>query len=249
MESWGVRDYGNRIPSSVHEKGRRRMSSTDTRQAWLLGVEKELTWWRSYFTNNGLDDPTGYRERLDPDAPLQAHLAATIPNRPPETTLRILDCAAGPATTVGKMLGDRRVDVVAVDALAGHYRQMLDEIGLTPPVPTLACDVEHLDGQFEPASFDLVYMRFALDHCYDPLKALRQMTRVTRNDGAVLIEHYRDESQVEFEGLRQWELRPEPGDLVVGNAEASFSVRTAFPDFQVTVNYSPAWLTLTLRRA
>jgi hypothetical protein len=92
-------------------------------------------------------------------------------------------------------------------------------------------------------------MRFALDHCYNPLEALRQMTRAAQDDGAVLIEHYRDASQVAFEGLRQWDLRPEPGDLVVANADHSFSVRDAFPDFQVNIAFSPTWLTLTIRRS
>lgn len=224
------------------------MSSTDTRAAWLSGVDRELAWWCSYFSNEGLQDPASFHERLDPGAPLQPHLVAALPNRPPGATFRILDCAAGPATTVGKTLGDHRVDVVAVDALADHYLEMLDGIGLTPPVRTISCEVEHLDTLFAPKSFDLVHMRFALDHCYNPLEALRQMTRVTRDDGAVLIEHYRDASAVAFEGLRQWDLRPEPGDLVVANADDAFSVRDAFPDFQVGIEFSPTWLTLILRR-
>jgi len=225
------------------------MRTIDTRAAWQSGIDKELAWRRSYFTNEGLHDPAGYHERLDPNAPLQPHLVAALPKHPPGATFRILDCAAGPATTVGKMLGDQRFEVVAVDALADLYRKMLDEIGLTPPVPTISGEVEHLDERFAPASFDLAHMRFALDHCYHPLEALRQMTRVTRDGGAVLIEHYRDASEVKYEGLRQWELRPVPGDLVVANADDSFSVRDSFPDFQVTIEFSPTWLTLTLRRA
>ena len=238
------------VPNSTpRKKGKLRVPLTDTRAAWLSGIDKELAWWRAYFTKEGLHDPAGYHERLDPSAPLQPHLVAALPDRPPGHTFQILDCAAGPATTVGKMLGDQRVEVVAVDALADHYRKMLDEIGLTPPVPTISGEVEHLDEQFAPASFDLVHMRFALDHCYNPLEALRQMTRVTRDGGAVLIEHYRDASEVTFEGLRQWELRPVPGDLVVANADDSFSVRDSFPEFQVAIEFSPTWLTLTLRRA
>ncbi len=223
------------------------MHSADTRQAWLTGIEKELHWWRSYFTSDGLNDPAGYHERLSPMAPLQPHIAAALPSRPSESIVRTLDCAAGPATTVGKVLSDLPVDVVAIDALADLYHEMLAEIGLTPPVPTLTCDVEHLDEQVEPDSFDLVYMRFALDHCFDPLRALLQMARPTRDDEVVLIEHYRDASQVDFDGLRQWELRPEPGDLIVANATTSFSVRTELPNHQVRIDYSPTWLTLTLR--
>ncbi len=87
------------------------------------------------------------------------------------------DCAAGTATTVGNTLNDHRIEIVAVDALAVHYRAMLEEIGLTPPVPTTSSGVELLDQQFAPRSFDLVHMRFALDHCYNPLEARRQMTQ------------------------------------------------------------------------
>src|SRR5688572_27305622 len=102
------------------------MHSIDTRAAWLTGVDKELAWWRAYFSNQGLNDPASFQERLDPSAPLQPHLVATLPDRPPGATFQILDCAAGPATTVGKTLSDHRIDVVAVDALADHYRAMLE---------------------------------------------------------------------------------------------------------------------------
>jgi len=35
------------------------------------------------------------------------------------------------------------------------------------------------------------------------------MVAMTKPTGVVVIEHYRDSPQTEFQGLRQWDLRPE----------------------------------------
>ena len=219
-----------------------------TRGAWEAGIERELGWWRRYLAGGGLDRPEEFRFRFDPDAPLQPHVARALPPARDAAGPRLLDCAAGPATTLGKTLGGQRLAVVAVDALADRYAAMLGELGLAPPVPTLPCEVERLDGLFAADAFDLVYMRFALDHCYDPLAALRQMVRAARPGGVVMVEHYRDDAQTGYQGLRQWDLRPEPGDLEVANAGGGFRVSRAVTNARVEVEFSPTWLTLLLRK-
>jgi SAM-dependent methyltransferase len=216
-----------------------------TRRAWESGIEREITWWRRYLAGGGLEWPEEYRFRFDPDAPLQPHVAQYLPvsAEPP----RLLDCAAGPATTLGKVLDGRRVEIVAIDALATAYAGILGDLGLVSPVPTIAGEVERLDEVVSTGAFDLVYMRFALDHCYDPRMAMRQMVRAARPGGTVLVEHYRDPAQTAFEGLRQWQLVPRDGDLVVENSRASFRVGEAVPGVRVEVYSTPTWLTLLLR--
>jgi ubiquinone/menaquinone biosynthesis C-methylase UbiE len=150
-------------------------------------------------------------------------------------------------TTLRKVYRGQPVDLVAVDALADHYDALLADLKIQPPVRSQRCEIEHLDRLFAPADFDLVYMRFALDHCYDPLLALRQMVRVTRPGGAVVVEHYRDAAQTDHQGLRQWDLVPSDDDLVVRNTTAAFSVAEEFPDLEHSVTYSATWLTLVLR--
>jgi SAM-dependent methyltransferase len=216
-----------------------------TRRAWEAGIEREISWWQRYLAGGGLEWPDEYRFRFDPDAPLQPHVAQHLPvgAEPP----RLLDCAAGPATTLGKVLDGRRVEIVAIDALATAYVGILRDLGLVPPVPTILGEVECLNEAVPAGTFDLVYMRFALDHCYDPRAALRQMVRAARPGGTVLVEHYRDPSQTAFEGLRQWQLVPRDGDLVVENTRGSFRVGEAVPGVRVEVDATPTWLTLLLR--
>jgi SAM-dependent methyltransferase len=224
------------------------MDTTTTRQAWRSGIDRELAWWRGYLASGGLSQPEEFRFRFDRDAPLQPHVARVLPPLEDGAGHRILDCAAGPATTLGKTLDGRHLAITAVDALAEPYRALLDELGLVPPMPTLPGEVERLDTLFAADRFDLVYMRFALDHCYDPLAALRQMARVARPGGVVMVEHYRDEAEAAYQGLRQWDLRPEPGDLVVANARDRFRVGEAVPGVRLEVAFSPTWLTVLLRK-
>ena len=92
-------------------------------------------------------------------------------------------------------------------------------------------------------------MRLALDHCYDPLLALHQMVRVARPGGVVMVEHYRDEDAVEFQGLRQWALEPEAGDVTIWNPETRFRVGAQFPEARVRVDATPDWLTMLLSKS
>jgi SAM-dependent methyltransferase len=225
-----------------------RTEGVPARDTWEAGIERELAWWRCYLAGAGLDAPEEFQFRFDADAPLQPHIARALPAGRTGATPRLLDCAAGPATTLGKVWDGKRLVIVAIDALADDYQALLTELGLAPPVPTQRGEVERLDEQVAADTFDLVYMRFALDHCYDPQLALQQMVRATRPGGTVMIEHYRDATQ-ELAGLRQWELRPEPGDLVVANPGHSFRVSEAVPLVRLEVEFSPTWLTMRLHKA
>jgi len=221
---------------------------TDSRERWKAGIERELEWWRSYLSTGGLDCPEEFRFRFDPEAPLQPHVARWLPRSTPPGELKILDCAAGPASTLGKTLGGQRFQLVAVDALADAYREMLTALGLDPPVRSRSCEVEQLNTHFSTELFDLVYMRFALDHCYDPIGALLQMVRVTRPGGVVMVEHYRDTGEVVYQGLRQWSLHPEPAELVIANPGSRFAVSEQLPGVDLEMEYDAQLLTMVLHK-
>lgn len=176
------------------------MDTKTTRQAWWSGINRELDWWRSYLAGGGLSQPEEFRFRFDPAAPLQPHLARALPSHRDGAGHQMLDCAAGPATTLGKTRDGRPLAITAVDALAQRYQELLGELGLVPPVPTLPGEVERLETRFAADRFDPVYRRFARDHCYDPLAALRQMARVARPGGVVMVEYYRDEAETAYQG-------------------------------------------------
>ncbi|MGI8827156.1 MAG: hypothetical protein ACR2JC_16250 [Chloroflexota bacterium] len=97
------------------------MATSNARQTWESGIERELDWWRRYLSGKGLDSHDEYRSRFDPNAPLQPHIARLRPPKSGESEYHILDCAAGPATTLGKSLEGHRLCITAVDALADRY--------------------------------------------------------------------------------------------------------------------------------
>lgn len=223
-------------------------SPRSDRSVWETGIDHEVQYWRDYLATEGFHGAEDFLFRFDRDAPLQPHLADRLPQGLPACELRILDCAAGPATVVGKTLGGNRLPITAVDALAEQYRSVLQDLHLTPPVPSIPCDVEQLDTKFGSDQFSLVYMRFALDHCYDPIGALRQMVRVVRPGCVVMVEHYRDEHETEYQGLKNWTLMPEPNDLVICNTLHRLSVQEELPGIPIEIDSSPSWLTLILHK-
>jgi len=98
------------------------------------------------------------------------------------------------------------VPVIAADGLARYYLRILDEYSLQPPYSPLQCPVEELHLCFPPAHFDVVHMRNALDHVFDPLLGIQRMLHVVRPGGWVLLRHARNEGIAGSfrNGLHQW---------------------------------------------
>ena len=218
--------------------GGRRSSETPRRHRSLRGRKVVRTRSASgsiTCSTKGSKWPEDFTPRLDPDLPLQQYLKARLGHVDAGSEVRILDCGAGPFTVVGKQWEGRTVSITAVDALADEYNAALDTDGIVPPLRTQRAEVERLDSMFAPNSFDLVYMRNALDHSYDPLEGIRQMVRVAKVGCVVLLEHYVDEAEsAGYEGLHQWNLRPEhDGSLVLWNRRARLVVNELLPDVAI----------------
>jgi SAM-dependent methyltransferase len=190
-------------------------------EVWASGVDDEIAFWRDWLRTGGAEWPQDYEDRMDPRRPLDPVLAANLPPRTADGSggtdrVTILDVGAGPLTCVGRVVEGREVDVVAVDALADAYDELLDEVGVVPPVRTVRCETERLTERFAAATFDLAHARNTLDHSYDPVLAIRQMAEVTRPGGVVVLQHYDKEAENEgYAGLHQWNLSVERGRPVV----------------------------------
>merc|ERR1712187_355231 len=84
-----------------------------------------------------------------------------------------------------------QVPVVAADGLARFYARVMDEHGLVPPYVPMQCPVEELHSCLPPSYFDVVHIRNALDHAFDPLLGIERMLRAVRPGGWVLLRHAR----------------------------------------------------------
>lgn len=143
----------------------------------------------------------------------------------------------------------RRLILTPVDPLADEYAEQLRRAGRTPPVPTILGHAETLEEQFGRARFDFVFSHNALDHCYDPLLALRQMVAVAKPRAWIRLEHQQNEAEAEkYHGLHQWNFCEQGGDFIIWNKSARHNVTELFRATYVTVAHAKdGWLTVTMR--
>ncbi|HVZ82882.1 MAG TPA: methyltransferase domain-containing protein [Terracidiphilus sp.] len=125
---------------------------------------------------------------------------------PPESTL--LDVACGPGI-VSCFFANRVRHVTGLDtvpAMLERARHFQQEKQLT--------NLDWVHGQsdalpFADASFDCVVSRFALHHFLDPLAALREMKRVCRRGGTVLIADVTPPAETQKK-FNLWEVLRDP---------------------------------------
>jgi SAM-dependent methyltransferase len=192
---------------------------------WQRGLSSELGFWERYFATGGLEWREKYRARLDPDTPVQERTVRDCLTKLGGTSIAVLDVGAGPCTVLGKVHEGRPLRITAVDPLAHAYSAMLERFHVSPPIRTLPGDGERLAELFASESFDLVYCRNALDHCYDPLLALTCMLEVVRRRGFVVLIHGIDEAETSrYRGLHQWNVCQRRGELIIWNQAITHDV-------------------------
>ena len=173
---------------------------------WKSGLSDEISFWDRWMKTKGSEWPDDFIFRCDPNTDLQHHICELI-DAPAESEVRILDVGAGPLTCLGKSWTGRKVTIFPVDALAEDYDALLIKYGITPLVRTAKVHAEKLASAFAPDFFDLAYAQNSLDHCYDPLTAIRQMIEVVRPNHFVLLAHALMEGENEnYQGLHQWDF-------------------------------------------
>jgi SAM-dependent methyltransferase len=126
---------------------------------------------------------------------------------------RVLDIATGPGYIAEAFAGIAR-EVIGVDlteAMLDIARERTKERGVLN-VSFRAADAENLP--FETGAFDVVVCRLALHHLLKPLDVLREMTRVCRAGGTVLVEDiYASEHPERAAFQDRWEILRDPSHV------------------------------------
>jgi SAM-dependent methyltransferase len=132
---------------------------------------------------------------------------------------------AGPVTSLGNAFPEKVLDITAIDPLANVYRRTLNNIKVTSAVRTLPYHGERILERFAPESFDFAYARNALDHSYDPVLVIQNMLAVVKEQGFVLLRHYRNEGEAGgYSGLHQWNFDLWDDSLVIWNEDCAYNV-------------------------
>ena len=182
---------GKTVMKMLPTKSLRRavVKAASEKMRWRLALPCEEKYWADYISQKGGEAyGADLAARLNPELPLQEHVREQI--EPGETVVRILDVGAGPLTVLGKRWEGRTVEITAVEPLANDYARILRTHGVTPVVPTQFCEGERVAERFAKDHFDVAYSRNALDHSYEPVKAIGAMVEVVKPGGCVLLEHF-----------------------------------------------------------
>lgn len=183
---------------------------------WIRGLEMEADFWRGKLSLNPEENvslerlkrwlATGEVPWTLPGDDLCYYLQDARSRGAVANVPRILNTGSGPLAPKPLQCQNKDVKVVAADGLARFYLKVLDENEMEPPYLPAQCPVEELHLCFPAAHFDVVHIRNALDHSFDPVLGIERMLQVTRPGGWVLLRHARNEGVPgKFRnGLHQW---------------------------------------------
>jgi 2-polyprenyl-3-methyl-5-hydroxy-6-metoxy-1,4-benzoquinol methylase len=128
-------------------------------------------------------------------------------------TERVLDIATGPGYIAEAFAGASRevVGVDLTDAMLAIAKKRTKERGVSN-ISFRAADAQNLP--FENGAFDVVVCRLALHHLLNPLQVVREMTRVCRVGGKVLVEDiYASEHPERAAYQDRWEILRDPSHV------------------------------------
>jgi SAM-dependent methyltransferase len=197
-----------------------------TRENWEGDLPSETSFWETYVESSEFKARLGVGRPFSPE-PSQNLLYDLLSEVSPPLgkAFRVLDVGAGPATPLGTESPGGPVEVVAVDPLAERYDEILARKGMVPPIRTLRGEAEKLTDQFPEGSFDIVYSSNALDHSYEPMTAIRNMTLLCKPGGIVFLRHFENEAEREnFYGLHKWNFFRRGRDMIIANRTEEISV-------------------------
>ena len=167
------------------------------------------------------------QQRTDPALALQPEIASFI-DGPVGSTVRILDCGAGPLTYLGKRHEGYVLEIRAADALADEYNQTLMESDIVPIVRTERVDSEQLSQHFEADYFDIACARNTLDHSRDPVRCVQEMLKVVKPGGVVVLMHFQNVAVAEeYMGMHQWNFLVEGQTVTVWRPGTKSDLATA----------------------
>lgn len=218
-----------------------------TRRAKAL--REEVAFWDKWLATKGLEWPSEYIDRQNPDLEFQPHLRRYIENIP-DNPVHILDVGSGPLTTLGKKIGSRNIEITATDLLAPYYDQILDKHAIAPCVRTTFADVENLTSKFSNNIFSMVYAKNCIDHTKNPLKAIGQMVAVVKESHFVVLEHAENEAENHnYIQLHQWNFTKEENDFVIWRPGMKINVTKELRDFgEIETVVSNGWLQVAIKK-
>ena len=171
-------------------------------------------------------------KRLNPEAKLRKDVRGYLPKE--QKDLKLLDVGAGPITRLGYNWEDRRLHIEAVDVNGDLYRKLFEKHNITPPVVTKNSEAEKVHELYEKETFDFAFSRNALDHCYDPLQAIKNMVDLIKPQRYALLLHRRNEGLSQgYRGAHLWNFDVEKDQAILYNPSKKYKLQEELSGVEV----------------
>lgn len=206
-------------------------------QTWLNGIVDEIWFWDTYIAREGWIWKKGFKDTISYERKfaLESYLDAEC-----ENTI-LLDVGSGPFSTCGSQTEVTNLELHAVDPLAAVYKNIKKRYGIRTKIQPEFAMVERLNEKYDTNTFDIVHMRNALDHSFNPVLGLLQLLRVCKIGGKVILCHRDNEAAYErYVGFHQWNLQVEgENSFYIWRGNKKFDVSELFGDM-ITLKATPA---------
>jgi len=134
--------------------------------------------------------------------------------------VRIAELGCALVNTIGDKWKDVKVEIECSDKYADDFNFLWDLNGVKPLHPIIYQDMEFLT--YGGNSFDIVHCRNALDHTPDPVTAIEEMKRVTKE--WIYLEHAQNQKST-YGGHHYWDITLEDGECKFSNGDTWFFLR------------------------
>ena len=144
----------------------------------------------------------------------------------------IAEIGAGMFCSIGSLWKTAKVNIYPSDALSDEFNQILKENNIKPLIRVEKQNMEDLT--YADNFFDIAHCSNALDHCTNPLKAIKEMYRVVKPGGYIYLSHFVDVGEHEkYSGLHMWNLNVDKNnDFIIWNKESRFLISDFIPGFK-----------------
>lgn len=216
---------------------------SDIVEQWEKGKEDELNFWNALLPKDGVYKnenlkrvSTNYVKRLDTsnkvDIPELSPLLAKIN----KDTVQTLEVGPGPIPRLGIIKTDKTVVVNTLDPLMGKYIDLMKNNGIEiqsvfPNGKFVTGIAEEASKHFGTNSQDLIYCSNALDHCADPVRAIKTLYAVLAEGGQMYLSGIANEADHQkFSGFHQWNIMSDGTDLLISRPGHDEKISEHMPD-------------------
>jgi len=194
-------------------------------EVWLRGIRSEIGFWRRTMEMK-IPDKRGWTLS---DRPCDIEIERFL--EPLEKTMCI-DIGSGPFVISGDKTDKTKLHFTAVDPLAYCYKALRKKYKYTAGIAPEYCMVERLTEKFGKETFDIVHMKNALDHAFNPVLGIMQMMSICKKGGKIILRHTKREAEKEnYRGFHQWNLDSENDDFIIYRRDDKYNVSKMFCEY------------------